>query len=232
MKIVAVSDMHGVGGCLDTYGADILVMAGDIAPLRGLNHWDKADQLVWFRRDFLGFVESHPETEFVFIAGNHDFWGERLMPTDKTMPKNAHYLKDSGCEVKGVKFWGTPWVPYIGSFRRWAFESSTQMMDRQFGLIPEGIDVLVTHTPPVIEGAGVDKVNEYDRVLMFGARHLGSLELTRAILEKKPKVSLFGHIHTGTHGETVLGETRCCNVSLLDEGYTMKYDPTIVEIPD
>lgn len=44
MRIMATSDLHGKLEELDLKGADIVVLAGDIAPLRGRGVWHINDQ--------------------------------------------------------------------------------------------------------------------------------------------------------------------------------------------
>lgn len=47
MKVFAVSDTHGNLDGLDPSGHDVVVMAGDLAPLRGWNERALVDQVVW-----------------------------------------------------------------------------------------------------------------------------------------------------------------------------------------
>ena len=47
MRIMAISDLHGNLEGLDPSGADVVVLAGDIAPLRGRGVWHVNDQKKW-----------------------------------------------------------------------------------------------------------------------------------------------------------------------------------------
>jgi Icc-related predicted phosphoesterase len=47
MRIMAISDLHGNLEGLDPSGADVVVFAGDIAPLRGRGAWYVNDQKKW-----------------------------------------------------------------------------------------------------------------------------------------------------------------------------------------
>ena len=47
MRIMATSDLHGNLEGLDPTGADVVVLAGDIAPLRGRGVWHVNDQKKW-----------------------------------------------------------------------------------------------------------------------------------------------------------------------------------------
>lgn len=76
----------------------------------------------------------------------------------------------------------------------WAFEGEPDTLKSWFKKIPDGLDVLVTHSPPRIPGRDVD------RSLQTDSEHFGSPELTEAILEKRPRLVFCGHIHSGQHG--------------------------------
>ena len=47
MKIFAISDTHGNLEGLDPSGSDVVVLAGDLAPLRGWNERALVDQVLW-----------------------------------------------------------------------------------------------------------------------------------------------------------------------------------------
>ena len=50
MRIMAISDLHGNLEGLDPSGADVVVLAGDIAPLKGRGVWHVNDQKKWINR--------------------------------------------------------------------------------------------------------------------------------------------------------------------------------------
>ena len=52
MRIMATSDLHGKLEGLDPTGADVVVLAGDIAPLRGRGAWHINDQKKWINKRF------------------------------------------------------------------------------------------------------------------------------------------------------------------------------------
>ena len=56
------------------------------------------------------------------------------------------------------------------------------------------------------------------------------MELTEAIMEKRPRFVFCGHIHTGQHGGVDLEGSRIYNVSRLDERYEIAYEPTWVDV--
>jgi len=49
---MATSDLHGNLEGLDPKGADVVVLVGDIAPLRGRGPWHINDQKKWINRQF------------------------------------------------------------------------------------------------------------------------------------------------------------------------------------
>ena len=200
MIIMATSDLHGNLEGLKPNGADVVVLAGDIAPLRGRGPW--------YINDF------YPIAHMLFKEHGID-WKFDFSP-------NVHFLGDRGTEIGGVKFYGTPWVPIISY--SWAFEGEPDALKSWYSKIPAGLDVLVTHSPPRIPGSDVD------RSLQTDSEHFGSPELTEAIMEKRPHIVFCGHIHTGQHGGVDFEGSRIYNVSRLDERYEIAYEPTWVEI--
>ncbi|MBR2837221.1 MAG: metallophosphoesterase [Kiritimatiellae bacterium] len=71
---MATSDLHGNLEGLDPKGADVVVLAGDIAPLRGRGPWHINDQKKWINKRFREWTASCPDIQFVVIPGNHDFY--------------------------------------------------------------------------------------------------------------------------------------------------------------
>eukprot|EP00913_Durusdinium_trenchii_P020716 g19456.t1 len=87
---------------------------------------------------------------------------------------NAKVLNHEMAEVMGLKIWGAGWHARRGDSRS----------GNNYGDLPAGIDILVTHDAPF----GI-----FD---MTGGGHWGSTHaLLDAIYRAKPKVHLFGHIH-------------------------------------
>jgi hypothetical protein len=73
--------------------------------------------------------------------------------TDKTvadmqqlLPENVHYFCNSGVEINGVRFWGSPYSPKFHHF--WAFnEKRGADRARHWAKISENTDILITHCP-------------------------------------------------------------------------------------
>lgn len=226
MKICAVSDLHGNLCGLDPHDADLVVIAGDIAPMKGWGIWHINDQVKWINRQFAAWCERYPETEFVVMPGNHDLFAQRDdIPMKPSWPRNVHFIVDEVVEVNGLRIAGSPWIPPISG--RWAFEVRDEDdLSRHFSWIPNGIDILIAHTPPFLEGWNVDVS------LQTQSPHFGSRALTEAVKRVKPKLMFCGHIHTGDHRVHDYchedgSVTKIYNVSRLDEDYSVAYEPRI-----
>ena len=110
MPIVCVSDTHGYHRRTDLPPGDILVHAGDITRHGTLEDVELFDEWV----GMLNRLYSYK----VVIAGNHDFCFQEKPAEARARLTNAIYLEDSGCEIEGLKFYGSPWTPI---FFDWAF---------------------------------------------------------------------------------------------------------------
>lgn len=231
MKILATSDTHGNLEGIDLAGIDIALLAGDIAPLKGRGPWHVYDQVKWMRTKFSEWCKKWPTTEVVFIPGNHDFFPiarehfkSTLAAKDLSLglQPNAHMLIDEMVEVKGVKIYGTPWVPIISY--SWAFEAESDRLREKFDKIPEGVDILLTHTPPRLDY--VDVSLEYG----VDSEKFGSHELADAIFKKRPKLAFCGHIHSGSHIPLKHGDTVIYNVARVNERYNIGYEPCVLDL--
>lgn len=148
--------------------------------------------------DFLNWFCDLPYRHKIFIAGNHDdcLYGATLSGLDE----NCHYLCNSGICIDGVKFYGIP------MFVADALEGE----DKHFiQAIPADTDVLITHCPPL-------DILDYD-----GKYHYGSNDLWQKVNSIKPKLHLFGHIHSN-YGRIVHAGIIFSNASMVDEGYLLR----------
>jgi predicted phosphohydrolase len=233
MKIAATSDLHGLlPNIRDDQGLDVLIIAGDIAPaIRQSLKQEKE----WYKRKFYPWLDSLPIKYKIFIAGNHDrYWEHKTQQDIQALcPPNTYYLFDSGIVINGISFYGTPWQPV---FLDWAFNRSSLFQEQKFALIPSGVDILITHCPPYGFGKTdiVQQAFQYNRDLIH--EHLGSMPLRNAILDKKPRYNIFGHIHSGDHtpyNHKHLSDNldiQLINVSYIDENYDQASPLYIFEI--
>lgn len=217
-RIYAVSDVHSTNlDDLDIDGHGIVMIGGDFierasevkngrsnpeVPQSPQEKRKEAEE--WINGTFIPWIKKHPKQQFVIIPGNHDKYFQ-YHPDVIDWPENAHFLIDREINVNGLRIYGTPWFYYN---MNGAFEVGHDELRDRFSRIPEGLDVLIAHTPPRFDGSDIDYGAQH-----FG--HFGSKELTQAILEKKPKLVLCGHIHTGDHKPQKLGDSTVVNVSKI-----------------
>ena len=137
MKIVCISDTHGHHEKLKLPEGDLIIHAGDISS-RGLRS-EISGFLSWF--DALDFKYK------IFIAGNHDYYfeNELQITIEDLIPSDIIYLNDSGIEIEGHQFWGSPVQPW---FYNWAFNRHRGSdIRKHWNLIPQETDILITHGP-------------------------------------------------------------------------------------
>ena len=198
-RVVAIADLHGDLPA-DLPGGDILVIAGDVCEL---DDHVPGVQARWLEARFYPWMEALPHAEVVWIAGNHDFTCEQAgwEPGGR-----GHYLRDSGVELGGLSFYGTPWVPKL---RMWAFYAPDEELARRCEAIP-AVDVVVSHGPPLGYG---------DRLV--GGKRAGSPALLERLEQTEPRLCVFGHIHEDP-GTWQLGPTELANVAHVDERYVLR----------
>ena len=203
MRLVLVSDTHNQQRSLVLPPGDALVHAGDFT-MRGTELEVAA---------FGAWVATQRYSHKIVVAGNHDFLFEREPQLARSLlPDDVHYLRDSEVTLGGLRFWGAPWQPW---FLDWAFNLRRgEEIAAKWALIPEGIDVLVTHGPPM--GVADRTVHGED---------VGCADLGAAMARVKPRLSVFGHIHEG-HG--VYGDK--INAAICDENYRMVHPPIVVDL--
>ncbi len=207
MRIVALSDTHGKHEQLKVPDGDLLIFAGDCSS-RG-EEWEIVAFLKWFA--------GQPHQHKVMIAGNHDFIFEEDAPRSKELiPSNVIYLNDSGVNIEGFSIWGSPITP---RFFDWAFNRDRgEEIAKHWRLIPDGIDILITHGPPV---GILDRTRQGDVT--------GCEDLMRHIERVRPKLHVFGHIHEG-YGMVEKDGICFVNACILDERYQMRNLAVVMEI--
>jgi Icc-related predicted phosphoesterase len=203
MRFVAISDTHGQHASLSLPDADVLIHAGDVSK-RGTEQQIK---------EFLEWFTSLNYRYKILIAGNHDFYLEKVSAEQLAdlIPKNVVYLNESGIEINGIKIWGSPVQPW---FHDWAFNRQRGAdIKRHWDLIPSDTDILVTHGP--VRGI-------LDRTV-YG-QDVGCVDLLDAVRRINPSIHICGHIHE-SYGEIYSGETKFINASVLNEDYFLVNSP-------
>ncbi|CAC5412122.1 UPF0046 protein T07D4.2,Metallophosphoesterase domain-containing protein 1,Metallophosphoesterase MPPED2,UPF0046 protein C25E10.12,UPF0046 protein K07C11.7 [Mytilus coruscus] len=236
LRFVCLSDTHSklhVDDMLNFYipPGDILLHAGDFTmkgrPLE-IERFNEA----------LGKL-SHKKK--IVIAGNHELsfdeslfteancFGESVgvvkrylrskgLKSVREILTNAIYLQDSMVTVCGINIYGSPWQPRYCS---WAFNVIRgEEILQKWNWIPENVDILITHGPPVGHGD-----------LTKAGINVGCVELLNTVQKRvKPNYHLFGHIHEG-YGVTTDGETLFINASSCTKGYKLSNPPIIFDVP-
>jgi Icc-related predicted phosphoesterase len=108
---------------------------------------------------------------------------------------------------------------------RWAFMKRPSDLERVYAAIPSGIDILVSHQPPLYHG---DRTFNLDSGRV---EHVGSRELLDAIERVRPKIVICGHVHGG-FGRYEYQAIPIYNVSVVDESYRLVNAPTVIDLPD
>jgi Icc-related predicted phosphoesterase len=222
MRITFISDTHTKHNQVTSSlpGGDVLIHAGDISSMGYRN--EIQDFIKWFSG-----LENYKHK--IFIAGNHD-WGFQTEPkaTEHLLELNpgCEYLQDNlfliGDDTDDyedmVKVWGSPWQP---EFYNWAFNLPRQGWELgvHWNQIPEDTEILITHGPPF---------GHLDTVKSNPTFNTGCELLRERVDVVKPKIHVFGHIHTG-YGYKFDGNTHFFNAAVLDEQYYFTQKPMTVD---
>ena len=218
MKITLLSDSHNLHNKItsDLPGGDLICHGGDSTSM------GREKEIL----DFCKWYEGLNYTHKAFIAGNHD-WGfqNNVENINKILDehKGISYLQDNEMKIKvndepEIKIYGTPWQP---EFFNWAFNlpKNGPGLASKWAAIPEDTDILITHGPPF---------GKLDDVEGKRGIHLGCELLAERINEIKPKICIFGHIHTG-YGHYFDGHTHFFNAAVLNENYYYSHLPFTFE---
>lgn len=201
-----ISDLHGFYPQLD--GGDMLIVSGDFTAS------DTPDQFQYF----FSWLSEQDYESAVVIGGNHDNLLQKgcipFLELDKPLDISIYCLCDSGTEFEGLKIWGSPWTTKFKGMNPhcMAFTVDTdEELAEKWKLIPEDIDILITHSPPF---GILDNVEN--------RKNVGSSSLRETIEKIKPRLHVFGHTHEG-YGQMLLKHsgpnTICVNSSHVDARY-------------
>lgn len=123
--------------------------------------------------DFVNWFCDLPYKYKLFIAGNHDdcLYGADLSGLDK----NCYYLCNSSIIIENLKLYGAP------MFVQDMLDGKDKL---NISRIPIDTDILITHQPPFGIFDFADNI------------HYGDVDLLQKVECIKPKMHLFGHIHS------------------------------------
>ncbi|XP_045219430.1 metallophosphoesterase domain-containing protein 1 isoform X2 [Macaca fascicularis] len=185
---------------------------------------------------------SLPYEYKIVIAGNHELTFDQEFMADlikqdfyyfpsvsKLKPENYEnvqslltnciYLQDSEVTVRGFRIYGSPWQPW---FYGWGFNLPRgQALLEKWNLIPEGVDILITHGPPLGFLDWVPKKMQ----------RVGCVELLNTVQRRvQPRLHVFGHIHEG-YGVMADGTTTYVNASVCTVNYQPVNPPIVIDLP-
>jgi predicted phosphodiesterase len=199
MIIDCIGCLHGHYPNLE--GGDLLILTGDYTARDSLKEWDA----------FFAWLKKQEYKNKIMIGGNHDNFLLSGFPTCKkdaddlaevqgfiNHKPDFTYLCDSGCVIEGLKIWGSPWTPgfkgvnpkCMAFMMPYGCDTEDNLMDK-WELIPDDIDILVTHGPPysILDGVLVEDGSLYS----VGSKSLYSW--LKYI--ERTNLHVFSHIHEG-----------------------------------
>lgn len=185
VRVVCIGDTHGRFPDSMPEG-EVLIHTGDFSM------FGNTEDITNFNE----FLRKLPYRHKLVISGNHDPEGGQMgsapsLPRVRSLLTHAtHYLEDEAVTLEvgqrsNLTVYGSPWQPQFPGFATYA--SEPDCLARWDKTIPEGVDVLMTHTPP---HGYLD--NEVGLGLEEAA---GSTALLRMLARRKPMLACFGHIH-------------------------------------
>lgn len=200
MKILHLSDTHGAHRRLTNLPeADVVICSGDFCMVG-----EEREAL-----DFLNWFCDLPYPHKIFICGNHD--GCLYNGNIEGLDNNVYYLRNSGVEIDGVKFYGVP------MFNE---DCISDEQDRYYASIPGDTDILVTHSPCY-------GILDLDDGINGEFIHYGSEQLLERVTQIKPRVHLFGHIHR-QHGMCEQNGILFSNGAIMNEDYSKLNPPNVI----
>ena len=188
-RLLLFSDVHAdLDACRSLVDrapdADVVVGAGDFCRMR--RHLQRPIDVL-----------SAIDTPTVLVPGNAETEGE--LEDACAGWSSAHVLHGSGCKIDGLDFYGLGGGVPITPFGAWSYDLSEGEAGDLLADCPEGA-VLVSHSPP--KGV-VDRDSS--------GQSLGSTAVRDTIEEKRPALTVCGHIHGSWGQDDTLASTRVVN---------------------
>ena len=218
MRLAIISDTHG-HKIPDMPEADVLVHCGD---------WSGHGTEKETRGFFIWLKDiAHKYQHIVLTPGNHDRYIEKEPQFAKEMLKElvpkAHLLINEELVLDGVKFYGQPFTPAFG---HWAFMGDMERLMHLCQAIPDDVDVLLSHGPPL---GTLDHVERY-HMAEYSLENVGCYELKVAMERIRPKIHCFGHLHLDGGKQEQKGSTLFINAANVNESYKVVNRPVELEI--
>jgi Icc-related predicted phosphoesterase len=189
MKLLLFSDLHCDAAAARrlverSRAADVVIGAGDFASVRrGI-------------RTCLDVLRAIDRPSVV-VPGNNESLDELVEACAGWA--QAHVLHGSCVTLLGVPFYGLGGGVPVTPFGAWSFDFTEEEAAEMLRDCPAGA-VLVSHSPP--HGA-LDQASE--------GRNLGSAAVLDAVVQKRPRLVVCGHIHASAGRHTTIGDTPVVN---------------------
>ena len=201
MKIYHISDTHNYHHLLQIpKDIDLIIHSGDESNCHDVykNEIECKEFITWFASLDIKYK--------ILIAGNHSSFISEHTREFRNLCKenNIIYLENDGVVIEGLNIWGSPFSPTFGD---WYFMKARDKMQKLWENIPEDTDILVTHTPP--KGC-LDLSYNRNHELEF----CGCANLLKHVFRVKPKLHLYGHIHT-TENILNAGQMKLANLDTI-----------------
>lgn len=172
----------------------------------------------------------------IFTPGNHDWGFQRMHTFSESLMTNATVLIDQGVWLGkdgviiakytgqthdelpegSLLVYGSPWQP---RFYNWAFNLDRgEPLARKWAMIPDHVDILITHGPPL---GILDKVH---------GENVGCWDLRERIKSlTRLRLHVCGHIHY-SYGVYREDKVTFANASVCNEGYDANNKPIVVDV--
>lgn len=209
-RIACIADTHGMHNRVEIPDCDLIIHAGDLSNVGEISQLESFNE--WAGQQAVPVIAT---------AGNHDKTIRRYEET-KELFTNCELLIDSSTIFNGLKIYGSPWSPWFGG-EYWVYNAHRgEAIRKIWAKIPDDTDVLITHGPP----RGI-----LDRVPRV-AEPQGCLDLLDRVRQVKPKLHVFGHLHSGGGQKKYLfgSDTVFVNASVCTESYDPVNPPIVVTI--
>lgn len=222
MKIVMISDTHNYKIPHDELPeGDILIHSGDATSM-GYQH--EIQQFC----DYLSDPRIQEKyKEIIFVPGNHDLsfdsdYTPLFDPKEMLEEIGVKVLVNDLITFEGLRIYGSPITP---EFCNWAFMKNDEWRRVHWLTIPTNLDILITHGPA--HGILDECIDGYTRQM----KNCGCEHLKQYVIDEKPKLHVFGHIHP-SNGIFVTPNTTFVNASIMNDNYCPVNAPKVIELGD
>lgn len=218
MRLVIISDTHGLHSQVTVPEGDVLIHCGDFC--------NKGTREEAWR--FVNWMKEYPHPLKIAVPGNHDSWCMKNMESARNLFSGAdiRLLMDEGMELpNGKKIFGVPWTtdfhPEVWGFN---YCQSERTAEEIWDAVPEDTDILISHGPP----RGVR-----DHIEPWG--NIGCPVLAEKVRSLNLELLMFGHCHSGygaiwAHQPKDAKPMRVINASTCTEDYKPTNLPIVWEL--